>query len=76
MTIMEDGSLLCQDGIRGGQSDFKYLSQQLGVTPLFSHSVNADREGWTHPYQGQPNGRVTGITRVSPSGLLRNATGS
>ena len=44
MTIMEDGSLLCQDGIRGGQSDFKYLSQQLGVTPLFSHSANADRK--------------------------------
>ena len=34
MTIMEDGSLLCRMGIRGGQSDFMYLSQQLGVTPL------------------------------------------
>ena len=32
-------------GIRGGQSDFKYLSQQLVVMPLSSHTANADRWG-------------------------------
>jgi hypothetical protein len=66
MTIMDTGSLsLMWVGIRGGQSDFKYLSQQLVVTPLFSHAANADRRGDT-PHQGQPAPRVTGITRVIP----------
>ena len=47
-------------GIRGGQSDFKYLSQQLAVTPLFSHAANADRRGDT-PQLSQPKARVTGF---------------
>jgi hypothetical protein len=42
-------------GIRGGQSDFKYLSQQLAVTPLFSHAANADRRGLTHLTRVNPN---------------------
>lgn len=46
MTIMEFGSLSLDGwGIRGGQSDFKYLSEQLVVTPLSSHTANADRRG-------------------------------
>jgi hypothetical protein len=62
MTIMEYGfPSLMWVGIRGGQSDFKYLSQQLAVTPLFSHAANADRRGDT-PHQGQPKLRVTGIS--------------
>jgi hypothetical protein len=66
MTIMECGfPSLTWVGIRGGQSDFKYLSQQLAVTPLFSYAANADRRGDT-PHQGQPAPRVTGITRVIP----------
>ncbi|CCW14896.1 hypothetical protein EBESD8_54670 [Rhodococcus aetherivorans] len=36
-------------GIRGEQADFKYLSQQLGVTPLSSHSANADRKAQHTP---------------------------
>lgn len=66
MTIMEYGfPSLVGGGIRGEQSDFKYLSQQLAVTPLFSHAANADRRGDT-PQEGQPAPRVTGITRVIP----------
>jgi hypothetical protein len=75
MTIMDTGSLsLVWVGIRGGQSDFKYLSQQLGVTPLFSHAANADRRDDT-PQLGQPEPRVTGFNRVIPCGLLRHAMG-
>ena len=54
--------------------DFKYLSQQLAVTPLFSHAANADRRGDT-PQEGQPELRVTRIPRVIPSGRLRHAMG-
>jgi hypothetical protein len=76
MTIMECGSLrLCGWGIRGGQSDFKYLSQQLAVTPLFSHAANADRRGLTHLTRVNPDCGVTGVSRVIPSGLLRHAMG-
>ncbi|AII11147.1 hypothetical protein EP51_44650 (plasmid) [Rhodococcus opacus] len=50
-------------GIRGGQSDFQYLSQQLGVTPLFSHSANTGRRVDT-PQEGQPYERVTGISAL------------
>ena len=32
-------------GIRGGQSDFKYLSQQLVVTPLFESRRERRPEG-------------------------------
>lgn len=52
-------------GIRGGQSDFKYLSQQLMVMPLFSHAANADRRGDT-PTKVNPHLRVRGISRVIP----------
>ncbi len=77
MTIMEGGSLLCWiGGIRGGQSDFKYLSQQLGVTPPLSHSANAGRKGPTHRHEVNPQDGVTGISRVNPSGLLRHITSS
>jgi hypothetical protein len=70
------GSLrLCGWGIRGGQSDFKYLSQQLAVTPLFSHAANADRRGLTHLTKVNPNCGVTGVSRVIPSGLQRHAMG-
>jgi hypothetical protein len=56
MTIMEYGfPSLMWVGIRGGQSDFKYLSQQLAVTPLFSHAANADRRGLTHLTRVNPN---------------------
>jgi hypothetical protein len=75
MTIMDTGSLsLVWAGIRGGQSGFKYLSQQLVVTPLFSHAANADRRDDT-PQLGQPKARVTGFNRVIPCGLLRHAMG-
>jgi hypothetical protein len=51
MTIVEDGPLPCSDwvGIRAGQSDFKYHSQQIGFTTPFSHSANADRRGGHSP---------------------------
>ncbi len=61
-------------GIRAGQSDFKYLSQQLAVTPPFSHAANADRRVDT-PQEGQPERRVTRVVRVLPPGLLRHAMG-
>ena len=54
-------------GIRGGQSDFKYLSQQLAVTPLFSHAANADRRGDTT--QG-------GSTRIAGHSSLRSRLSS
>ena len=57
-------------GIRGGQSDFKYLSQQLAVTPLFSHAANADRRGLIDLTRVNPNCGVTGVSRVIPYGTL------
>jgi hypothetical protein len=57
-------------GIRGGQSDFKYTSQQLVVTPLCSHTANADRRGDT-PLPGSTR---TAGDRNYPSHSLRPAT--
>ena len=75
MTTMVNGfPSVVWAGIRAGQSDFKYLSQQLAVTPPFSHAANADRRGDT-PQEGQPERRVTGVVRVLPPGLLRHAMG-
>lgn len=60
-----DSALSVGTGIRGGQSDFKYLSQQLGVAPLLSHSANADRRCDTPP-ESQPAGtQVTTASGVS-----------
>jgi hypothetical protein len=55
MTIMECGVPFADmDGIRGGQSDFKYLSQQLAVTPLLSRRERRP-EGVTHHGKVNPN---------------------